>query len=651
MSKKKTSRAVMTLKDFHGGSIPSDLPLPSAPGMPVERSPFERQGSGGSWMSPVGRGYSSNERTIGQNRQGLSNSVRALEDKASLFPNPASIGRNYDEDERKPVDGRPRNSVQNQSQVSVPWQAQIPKSKALDLGLSDRASSGGLKPEHSWGGQMDRQVVYRESYESRPSYNDGTRPGFGDGARVGENSGVQGGAAPSMDWERRRSPPLVESRQAFNKERPFPSAEGYRVGYSPAEVSPADASGPRTPLVVPDPVAERPRLKLLPRSKPLETDEAVGHIELEDTAAEATDEGRLSVWGTSTDAEYGGGDSKLAERPKLNLKPRSQQLGAGGATIGSDKVRNSVFGGARPRELVLRARGANDLGTAGQDGLPSPTIGHIPGSGSSKPELQRAGLPNGSDSWADKKQVGTQPYKHQVEEFMESQGQRIKQNWVAPGNDEGDPEWKGRGDFDKQHNIRQYEANRSYDRQSSQNRGPDRQESPLIDRQKTDSWRRPPSPIPATSAAWAASNNPTAPVAISGRDPAPRMSGHHGFSAPASALELVKSFSRSSSIGSTMAGVIQSNSGNRLSNAKSVPRDQHYGSGSINGNSGVYSQKDATFSRLAEATSASPPISKDVYVPGSGFGGNRPYDRFGSTKYARGFGPGAGDINSRLSYG
>lgn len=33
MSKKKTSRAVMTLKDFHGGSIPSDLPLPSAPGM------------------------------------------------------------------------------------------------------------------------------------------------------------------------------------------------------------------------------------------------------------------------------------------------------------------------------------------------------------------------------------------------------------------------------------------------------------------------------------------------------------------------------------------------------------------------------------------------------------------------------------------
>jgi hypothetical protein len=44
-------------------------------------------------------------------------------------------------------------------------------------------------------GQMDGQVVYREGYEGRPSYIDGTRLGFGDGARVGENSGVQGGVA------------------------------------------------------------------------------------------------------------------------------------------------------------------------------------------------------------------------------------------------------------------------------------------------------------------------------------------------------------------------------------------------------------------------------------------------------------------------
>lgn len=34
MSKKKAfTGSTMTLKDFHGGSIPSDLPLPSAPGV------------------------------------------------------------------------------------------------------------------------------------------------------------------------------------------------------------------------------------------------------------------------------------------------------------------------------------------------------------------------------------------------------------------------------------------------------------------------------------------------------------------------------------------------------------------------------------------------------------------------------------------
>lgn len=34
MSKKKAfSGSTMTLKDFHGGSIPTDLPLPSAPGV------------------------------------------------------------------------------------------------------------------------------------------------------------------------------------------------------------------------------------------------------------------------------------------------------------------------------------------------------------------------------------------------------------------------------------------------------------------------------------------------------------------------------------------------------------------------------------------------------------------------------------------
>lgn len=74
----------------------------------VERSSYERQGSG-AWMSPsLGRGYGGNDRSVGYSRQGSGNGVRTYEDKASFFPNPANIGRNYDEDERKPMDGQPR---------------------------------------------------------------------------------------------------------------------------------------------------------------------------------------------------------------------------------------------------------------------------------------------------------------------------------------------------------------------------------------------------------------------------------------------------------------------------------------------------------------------------------------------------------------
>ncbi|KAG0500664.1 hypothetical protein HPP92_000736 [Vanilla planifolia] len=46
------------------------------------------------------------------------------------------------------------------------------------------------------------------------------------------------------------------------------------------------------------------------------------------------------------------------ERPKLNLKPRSQPVELGE----SEKERKTVFGGARPRELVLKDRGVDATG-------------------------------------------------------------------------------------------------------------------------------------------------------------------------------------------------------------------------------------------------------------------------------------------------
>ncbi|CAM6009752.1 unnamed protein product [Sphagnum balticum] len=732
MSKKKLQRAVMTLKDFHGGSIPSDLPLPSAPGMSVERISFDRQGSGAS-MSPVGRGFGggSERSSMSQNRQGLGSSgVRAFEDKASLFPNTANIGRNYDEDERsKPVDGYPRSSSTEQQQSMYPENME-------QVGYAQADVS-----------QTDRKLVYGESYGSSrgADSNDGIRSGFGERHIVGESTRVQGGypdtggyvhdsggdglngngaiggwggyqdpgrrmkffdkgrigrvesdytREPSdprslqqadrgiraynpgvgndnhaldsgygaslpernpnssnpheiwtqqVNWdqgdrasggrstERQRSPPLVESNQAFVKERSVPSVGGYLVGISQIE-APSSASGPQVPLVTPEPVAERPKLKLLPRSKPLEMNEAVEHIGSERRKDELTTEGKVAeavdgsghlVKGPSSNFESGDLGSKLAERPKLNLKPRSQPLEEGAAPAGSDRIRDSIFGGARPREFVLRARGANDISTMGEDCIPSPPSLHI---------------------WGDEKQVRTQSFEHQAEGFMESQGPGFrerkvsKQDWVAPSNHLGNPEWKSRGDFDKQDNPGQYEVNHTYNHHSSHSHDPDRQELALHDLHKTDSWHRPASPNPPTSAVSTPFNNSSAPV------------GHHSFNAPASPLELAKAFSRSSSIGSSMAGFTQSNSGNQRGPLNLISRSQSYGPGFMNGNGGGYGQQVASFSCLAEA-GPSPPMNRDVYAPGSGYGGNRPYDRFGSAKNTGGFCSGVGAMNSRLSHG
>jgi hypothetical protein len=57
----------------------------------------------------------------------------------------------------------------------------------------------------------------------------------------------------------------------------------------------------------------------------------------EETADDAIDVSGFVVKGSPSNFESGDGVSKLAERPKLNLKPRSQPLEAGSATGGSDR--------------------------------------------------------------------------------------------------------------------------------------------------------------------------------------------------------------------------------------------------------------------------------------------------------------------------
>ncbi|KAL2484004.1 eukaryotic translation initiation factor-related [Forsythia ovata] len=119
MSKKK---ATMTLKDFHGGSIPSDLRLPSAPGVmarPADRGSLDQQSL---WGNSMGR---SNHRL----RPASAGSARNFDDKTPFLSHSAHIGRNFDEDERKPLDGLPgpRRTVSDESIRALPSRAVEPK--------------------------------------------------------------------------------------------------------------------------------------------------------------------------------------------------------------------------------------------------------------------------------------------------------------------------------------------------------------------------------------------------------------------------------------------------------------------------------------------------------------------------------------------
>ncbi|XWS12769.1 hypothetical protein CRYUN_Cryun37aG0118700 [Craigia yunnanensis] len=132
MSKKKAFNGnTMTLKDFHGGSIPTDLPLPSAPGVivrPTDRSGYDRATS---WGNQIGR-------PDHRARPNSSHATRHFDDKTPfLTTNSVHIGRNFDEDERKPLDGvsAPRRTVSDES-------FQVPASRVE------------LKPESAYAGRV-----------------------------------------------------------------------------------------------------------------------------------------------------------------------------------------------------------------------------------------------------------------------------------------------------------------------------------------------------------------------------------------------------------------------------------------------------------------------------------------------------------------
>ncbi|KAL8460218.1 hypothetical protein ACS0TY_031941 [Phlomoides rotata] len=160
MSKKK---ATMTLKDFHGGSIPSDLPLPSAPGVtarPVDRGGFERQVS---WGNSVGRSDHRHPASAGSDRN--------FDEKTPFLSHSPHIGRNFDEDERKPLDGGsgPRRTVADENFRAQPSRMVEPK---IDYLSGARVSSNDSIPAYQIaGGSSGSSYAGRVGEVHNPKFN------------------------------------------------------------------------------------------------------------------------------------------------------------------------------------------------------------------------------------------------------------------------------------------------------------------------------------------------------------------------------------------------------------------------------------------------------------------------------------------------
>ncbi|XAR53725.1 hypothetical protein NMG60_11022381 [Bertholletia excelsa] len=414
MSKKKASggSTTMTLKDFHGGSIPSDLPLPSAPGVivrPTERSGLDRSGA---WGHPNG---GSDHRL----RPGSAGAVRNFDDKTPFLSPSAPIGRNFDEDERKPLSGLsgPRRTVSDENIRGLPLRTELkpnyPSTGRLPSSYAARVTEApnmGVNSQHGGSnscysngfseaafvgtnssnlvGTVGEAVsgIHPNAWSVRNEAVSTTEPlpvgwsGLDAGSKLAHASALE--KVSSGRWQSRQSihhqadveairHSIVESQIQLKDER-FHDRSGHHslnsvggVEYHDlarlaerslaVENSPSSLSGVQRAhdgvkigeLAVHSELSERPKLKLLRRSKPLDSPESNLNCKQDHQQSYNSDQ---------IPGSYG---NRAVERPKLNLKPQSgpiEQLE--GYT---QRERNTVFGDARPRELVLKDRDVDDV--------------------------------------------------------------------------------------------------------------------------------------------------------------------------------------------------------------------------------------------------------------------------------------------------
>lgn len=153
---------------------------------PSERVGFDRPAS---WGNPVGRPEN-------RLRPGSAGTGRNFDDKTPFLIHSSYIGRNYDEDERKPLDGvsGPRQTVSDESLRALPSRGVEPK---IDYSASGRVPS---RPSSTPGSQYSSGTVSGSFTGRFTDVNNAgvSSRGFGDKSGVGLNYQNVGGSSGQM---------------------------------------------------------------------------------------------------------------------------------------------------------------------------------------------------------------------------------------------------------------------------------------------------------------------------------------------------------------------------------------------------------------------------------------------------------------------
>uniref|UniRef100_A0A0D3GS49 Uncharacterized protein n=1 Tax=Oryza barthii TaxID=65489 RepID=A0A0D3GS49_9ORYZ len=373
MSKKKAV-TTMTLKDFHGGSIPSELPLPSAPG--VSARPADRPVA----SQAAAPAASARPRALATSAAAAAAAAAAV---PSFLTNPSRIGRHFDEDERTPFEAA---STPRRPAPSPPSFAPSPAAGPTRSG-----------PGNAWG---PRREAAPTAAPVSPAASGGGGGQIWSATRIAQASAVEkvisgrwNSSKPSSPPAAPVSVPVVVETHVAPPEMERPKSVGVReldggIERSVAPVRPASHEGrvgeargvevqerprvgdvPERPRVG-DVLPERPKLKLLPRSKPIEASEpSPVYVEEKQVhqvpvvantvQVDVIHDVHQNVVAPKAGVAGADAEGRAVERPRLNLKPRSNAVGQSDES--APKERQSLFGGARPREQVLRERGIDAL--------------------------------------------------------------------------------------------------------------------------------------------------------------------------------------------------------------------------------------------------------------------------------------------------